>query len=156
MNLSNRFRALAESRHQMLSTPAWKRYLFEWHRPSHVVWALVLVFGVLFGGPLLVFSISAAFGAHDSGLFRDVWMYVWLTTVFSVFMPVRSAVLTGLAMSMGRLAREWCVRMVGDDWRAYAVDIVVAGLTVVLVIAVYRWRDANAATSLSERAAEHA
>jgi len=140
MNIRQRVRRIADLRRE-LSTPPWNRQLFEWHRPSHVVWALVLVFGTLLGGPPVVFALDSHFHLHDPSWFRLIWMSAWMTLFFSVVAPLRRALAVGIAMFVGQCAREWARRAVGDDWRAFVISAIATLVMMMLVVAFFRLRD---------------
>ncbi|MFN7982214.1 MAG: hypothetical protein U0Q11_10175 [Vicinamibacterales bacterium] len=121
----------------------WNRYLFRWERSNHVVWALVLFFGMLFGGAFLTLFVGRALHLEGQGLewLRAAFMALFLTAWFSFVRPFRQGIVAGLAFFAAKLA-DLGVRSAGtDDWLALIVSIVAAMLTVVVAVRVLNLLD---------------
>lgn len=127
-----------------LSTPLWNRYLFELHRPNHVVWAVVLVFGILICGLPLTFLVARRLAIHDLTWLRVIWTGGFTTVLFIVALPIRRALSLGIALFAGQCAHEWFRRAMSDDWRALAIYVLATMLMSMLMTAMYVWHDARA------------
>ncbi len=110
------------------SGPEWNRHLFQWERSNHVVWALVLFFGMLFGGTFLTLLIGSALHLQDVGRdwLRAVFMSAFLFAWFSFMKPVRLAIVVGFAFFAAQTADLLFRQAVMDAWPANFVSLAVA------------------------------
>ena len=125
----------------VLKSPEWTRYLFHWQRSNHVVWALVLVFGALFGGPFLTVIVAQLLQIQDLTWLRFVSHGVVMTAIFSVFVPIRWALVLGGALVASDVGEEFYRRLVADNWLAYPVSIVGGVFVALVVVAGFIWVD---------------
>lgn len=133
------------------SSPEWNRYLFRWERSNHVVWALVLFFGMLFGGTLLTLVIGSALHLQGQSLewLRAAFMSLFIATWFSFVRPYRQGIVAGVAFFAAKIADTVVRDSVADAWLAFVVSLVAAVLAVVVAVRVINLLDTRRRTHVA-------